>query len=316
MRTDPRNAGETEQPSQGPGPQVSVVVASIEARATCVASLGRFVEEAGPRGEVILADGSRDDTAGVIERTFPTVRVVRLGPGPLAPELWSEGLRAARAPLVAFSTAQMVASAGWLSALRRALETTGAAVAGGPIEPAPALAAADRALYLQRYVNYLPPLPAEADAIEPPGDNALYRRASLDRLEPLWRAGFWEVEVHRRLRERGERLTMAADAVLEFRGGARLGPALRQRRDHARHYGAARAQRMSSGERIARSAAAPVVPAVLIRRIAAVLAARGKPLGPWVPAFAPLSLLLAAWSVGEAEGTWRGRPAHESKKVA
>jgi hypothetical protein len=63
---------------------------------------------------------------------------------------------------------------------------------------------------------------------------------------------------------------------------------------------------MGRGERLARAAAAPLVPAVLIRRIFATLAARGRPIGPWLPALPSLSLLLAAWSAGEAGGTWLG----------
>jgi hypothetical protein len=101
---------------------------------------------------------------------------------------------------------------------------------------------------------------------------------------------------------------MASDAAIEFHGGGGLALALRQRRDHARHYGAARGGRMSRAERLVRSAAAPLIPALLIRRIAATLARRGRRLGPWLPAVPPLSLLLAAWSAGETAGTWLGPP--------
>jgi hypothetical protein len=288
-------------------PAVSVVLASIDARSTIAASLSRFLDEAGSQGELILVDASRDGTAEEAERSFPRVQVLRRPAGWLAPELWRDGLAAAKAPLVAFSTAQMVPSAGWLAALRGRLETAHAAVVGGPIEPSPRLSANDRALYLLRYVNYLRPLP-ERGPIEPPGDNALYRRSALAGLEAAWDDGFWEVEIHRRLRARGERLVMASEAAVEFRGGGRLAAAIRQRRSHARHYGATRAGQMGNLQRLARSAAAPAVPAVLLHRIAATLAARGRRLGPWLPALPSLSLLLAAWSVGEATGTWFGPP--------
>lgn len=305
----PRAAGGSAPEPHGTAAEVAVVVASIEARATIAASLRRFVEEAGARGEVVLVDASSDGTADEAERTAPSVRVVRQAPGRLAPELWAEGLRVTRAPLVAFSTAQMIPSPGWLAALRDRLEAEGAAVAGGPIEPSRGLSAADRALYLQRYVHYMPPLPEPAGGrVEPPGDNALYRREALAGLEPLWERGFWEVEVHRQLRQRGARLAMAADAVVRFHGGTRLGLAVRQRQAHARHYAADRARQMRHGERLGRSAAAPIVPAILLRRIAATLAARGQAFRPWLAALAPLSLLLAAWSIGEAAGTWLGPP--------
>lgn len=293
----------------GGQPGVSVVLASVDALATIIPSLTRFLEEAGAEGEVILVDASSDGSADRAEALFPGLRILRRPPGTLAPELWRDGLDASQAPLVAFSTAQMVPACGWLAALRDRLESTGASAVGGPIDPGPRLSPSDRAVYLLRYVNYLGPLPG-GGPVEPPGDNALYRRASLEGLESLWAAGFWEVEIHRRLRERAATLVMAtaSEATLEFRGGGGLALALRQRRDHARHYGAARGRRMSPGERLVRSAAAPVIPALLIRRIAATLSRRGRRIGPWLPALAPLSLLLAAWSAGETAGTWLGPP--------
>lgn len=292
----------------GNRPTVSVVLAAIEARATIAESLARFLDEAGSDGEVILVDASSDGTADHAVALFPGLRVLRRPPGTLAPELWRDGLNASRAPLVAFSTAQMVPARGWLTALRRRLDSAGAAVAGGPIEPANRLSPADRAVYLLRYVNYLRPF-SSPDPAEPPGDNALYRRAALEGLESYWAAGFWEVEIHRQLRIRGETLVMADQAPVEFQGGGGFRLALRQRRVHARHYGAARGGRMSLAERLVRSAAAPLIPALLIRRIAAALAQRGRRVGPWLSAVPSLSLLLAAWSVGETLGTWLGPPA-------
>ncbi|AGA30686.1 glycosyltransferase [Singulisphaera acidiphila] len=292
----------------GESSTVSVVLASIEANATIAASLARFLEEVGKQGEVILADASSDGSADRARALFPGLRILRKPPGTLAPELWRDGLNASHSPLVAFSTAQMIPSCGWLESLRGCLESTGAAAVGGPIDPAPRLSAADRAVYLLRYVNYLRPLP-KVEQFEPPGDNALYRRDALGGLEALWEAGFWEVEIHRRLRERGASLAMASEAAVEFQGGGGLSLALRQRRDHARHYGAARGGRMSWSERLIRSAAAPLVPAILIRRITATLTRRGRGIGPWLSAVPSLSLLLAAWSAGETAGTWLGPPA-------
>ena len=176
---------------------------------------------------------------------------------------------------------------------------------GGPIEPSPGLSPGDRALYLLRYVNYLRPLPDSAHP-EPPGDNALYRRDRLRGLEASWADGFWEAEIHRALRARGEGLDLSREAAVEFLGGTPVGMALRQRSAHARHYGASRAGRMGRLQRVARSAAAPAVPAVLLRRIAATLRARGRDLGPWLPALPHLSLLMAAWSLGEARAMWAG----------
>jgi glycosyl transferase family 2 len=282
-------------------PPLAVILAAIDARATARASLARFRDELDGRGDLILVDASRDGTADVVEARFPGVRVLRRPPGRLAPELWRDGLEATDAPLVAFSTAQMVPVPGWRVALLDRLEATGAAVVGGPIEPAPGLAPWERAVYLLRYVNYLRPL-GDPGRAEPPGDNAAYRRDRLSGLESLWEHGFWEVEIHRALRARGERLAMAEDAVVEFRGGTGLASLLRQRHAHARVYGASRARRFGTASRLAHIIAAPAVPAVMLRRIVAALATRGQSPVAWLPALPHLLPLLAAWSLGEARG--------------
>lgn len=289
------------------GERLAIILAAIDARGTVRASVSRFLQELGDRGEVILVDASRDGTAGAAAAMFPRLRVLRQPAGRLAPELWRDGLEATDAPLVALSTAQMVPRAGWLAALRDRLDSTGAAGVGGPIAPGSGLSATDRALYLMRYANYLPPVP-ESSEFEPPGDNALYRRERLLDVGSAWRDGFWEVEVHRQLRARGESLASASDAIIEFRGGTALGPALKHRMAHARHFGAGRMHARTLPARLARSAAAPAVPAVLMARIARALRRRGEPVGRWVPAIPRLSILLASWSLGEAAGACLGPP--------
>jgi Glycosyl transferase family 2 len=278
--------------------RLAVIVAAIDARATFDASLARWREEA---DEVVLVDASRDGTADAAEAAFPDIRVLRRSAGRLAPELWRDGFDATGAALVALTTAAMVPAPGWRAAMLDRLGATGAAAVGGPIAPGSNLSATDRAVYLLRYANYLPPLP-EDSSIEPPGDNAVYRRDRLEGHEALRARGFWEAEIHRSLRARGERLALSSGASVAFRGGARLAPMLRQRFAHARHYGASRGGRMGPAERLARSAAAAAVPAVLLGRIAAALVARGQRLAPWASALPPLSLLLAAWAAGEARG--------------
>ena len=150
------------------------------------------------------------------------------------------------------------------AALRRRLDATRAAAVGGSIAPGPGLSAFDRAVYLHRYVHYMPPAPSHGP--DPPGDNALYRRERLCGLGSLWRAGFWEPAIHRALRDRGEALAFAPTALVEFRGGCRVLSTLRRRLAHGRQYGAWRARERGLSGRLIRSAFAPAVPPVLLTR--------------------------------------------------
>jgi hypothetical protein len=300
---------------------MAVVLAAIDARATVRASVARFLDELDGQGELIVADSSRDGTADVVAAEFPGVRLIRRLPGRLVPELWRDGLEALddRALLVAFSTAQMVPSVGWRRAMADRLEEADAAVVGGPIDPPSGYEPRSWATYLHRYINYLRPL-SERGPLEPPGDNAVYRREYLEGLESLWEEGFWEVEIHRALRAGGETLAMAPEAVVVYHGGAPSAALYRQRYAHARRYGASRARSVGAAGRLARMAGAPAVPAVLLRRIAATLSARGQSLLDWLPALPYLFPLLAVWSLGEAHGMssgllggrWRRSPAKPS----
>jgi hypothetical protein len=281
--------------------RVAVIVAATDARASVHASLARFWHEVRGRGELILVDASRDGTAERAERLLTGLRVLRRPLGTLVPELWRDGLHATEAPVVAFSTAAMVPRPGWLDAMLARLEETNAAAVGGPIAPARSLCAFDRAVYLHRYASYLLPR-IDTVALEPPGDNALYRRDRLLALESIIDQGFWEAAVHRALRARGEQLVFAPGAVVEFQGGTRRAAMLARRCAHARRYAAERSKSWTVAQRLVRLAATPLLPAVLLGRIARTLRARGEQLWPWLPACPDLALLLASWSIGEAAG--------------
>ncbi len=289
-------------PSKMPGDRVAVIVALTSSPYGVRECLGRFADEVRGRGEVILVDAS----AGEIDaRNLGPIRLIRRPSGRLAPELWRDGLNASNAPLVAFSTTTMIPGPGWLDALLDRLESTGAAAVGGPIEPAEKLGTLDRAVYLLRYANYLRPLPEEAEP-ELPGENTLYRRDRLHGLEDAYARGFWEAEMNRALRQRGERLVMAPSAVLTFQGGSQIAATVAQRLRHAWRYGASRSERLSVSARLLRAAAAPLVPAVLLRRSALNLRRRGRSYLPWITAVPGLLGLLTAWSLGEAFGTLSG----------
>jgi hypothetical protein len=144
----------------------------------------------------------------------------------------------------------------------------------------------------------------EEGHVQPPGDNALYRRDRLMEVESSWLDGFWEVDVHRALLARGETLAMSDRAVVAFLGGVGLGSMARQRFRHGRRYGLGRSGDLGIVARWARVAGAPVVPPLLCGRAFRALRGRGMAMGPWLPALAPLIWLATAWAIGEAVGTW------------
>ncbi len=280
-----------------PTETIDVILAATHPHPGLAESLDRFAAEAEPLGRVVLVTPTSEK--GV---RYRFARQIISDRGRLVPELWRDGLIATGAPLVAFSTTQMIPRSGWLADLTSTLHESGAAGVGGPIGPGPGLSATGRAVALLRYSGYFPP-PPEGRRVLPPGENALYRRDRLAEVESSWSDGFWEVEVQRALIARGHRLAMSRSAVVGFEGGTGLASMARQRFAHARRYGRFRSSGVGIGRRLLRATSAPLVPPLLIARIAGALRGRGMAPGPWVAALPALTALASAWAVGEAWGT-------------
>ena len=318
---------------------VAVIIASVDAGIDSRARLARFAEEVSCRGEVLVIDASPDSCGEASARGLRDVRVVKRPQGMLAPHLWRDGLNATESRYVAFSTTSMSPEIGWLESLIKQIEDSKAAGVGGPILPDDSLNATDRAIYLLRYLNYFkamngelehksishrfaivnrfdshcsPPLHGgEQNRVvsgrtdpEPPGDNALYRRESLHPFQELIAKGFWEVDIHRALRSQGERLSMSDNGYVIYQGGSRFTATIHQRIRHAMIYGGSRGSLMSPIEKLARTLASPLVPLLLLRRIAGQLHSKNLGWESWLPAFPFLSILATAWAWGEAVGIW------------
>jgi glycosyltransferase involved in cell wall biosynthesis len=98
---------------------------------------------------IVVDDGSRDETAAIVERHAPHVALIRNraseGPGGAR----NRGARAARAPVLAFTDADCFPAPDWLAHGARALAT--ADLVQGRVEPDPAIARTpfDRSLSVQ-----------------------------------------------------------------------------------------------------------------------------------------------------------------------
>ena len=283
--------------------RVVVIVAITADHRSIRRSIRRFAAEVRGLGRLVLVDGS----ANGVGRIDADVDLIRSRPRGLVPELWSDGLHQTTEPLVAFSTASMVPTVGWLAAAIAKLKQSAAAGIFGPIEPGPTLSPLARAVYLLRYIRYHRPL-STANSFELPGENALYRRDALESLGTTFPHGFWESEVNQQLLENGQVLTTSESALLRYEEGGRAREILRRRFLHARHYGSTRAAKMTVSERVARTIAAPLIPFVLVLRIVTALASKGISIGPSLSGVLWLPPMLVAWVAGEMIGAWFGPP--------
>jgi hypothetical protein len=230
-------------------------------------------------------------------------------PGALVPELWREGIDRARGRIVALTISPMVPAPDWVATLL-AEHAQRDAVAGA-IDPGEGLRLADWAEYFCRYAKDMRPFEPHA-TVDLPGDNASYKRELLERTRELYRDGFWEPVVHRRLDEEGVELWQSPlPVVLQ---GRSAGPRAfaSQRRHHGRAHGRQRGAHFSAVRNLAGVLGAPVVPALLLLRVLRTVFARGRHRArallslPWMLWFD------VEWAAGEARGhldALAGRPA-------
>ena len=285
------------------GPRdLSVIVGCVEAARSiegCLRSIRQACE--GLDAEVIVVDASRDGTAGIARRFGSEIAVVQRAPGTLTPKLWADGLAASRGRVVAFMTGHCTVPTAWARTLLGGF-AAGIAGVGGWLELARGTSVTDWAVFYLRYSDFLAVNGSGYQIVKHiPGDNAAYLREALDRHAGTFSTGFWEVDFHRLLRADGGELALAPQATVTFGRSFPFWTIVRHRFEHGRHFAAGR---VASGERsrLRVLLGTPLVPLVLLARIARrvwrrpVDRVRAAAALPW------MAILATSWASGEAWG--------------
>ncbi|HUQ19403.1 MAG TPA: glycosyltransferase [Gemmatimonadaceae bacterium] len=282
---------------------ISIVIASIESERRireCLESVLRSAS--GKSAEVIVVDASTDRTAEIVRSEWPSVTLITLPIGALAPHLWARGIIEAKGSVIAFTTGHFVVPPTWLTDLYGELDH-GVAGAGGTFELGNGASLTDAAIFFLRYSGFLPNAATSGcDVREIAADNSIYQRSALvQNLE----YGFWEVELHHLLREQGARLTMVSPPTIVFEKSFPLSVISRHRFAHGKHFGRWRVATGSSALRMV--AVSPLVPFLLFfRATQRASAARANVVALFKSS--PIFLLLAAcWAFGEAVGALGSR---------
>jgi hypothetical protein len=219
--------------------------------------------------------------------------------GALVPELWRDGIDAARGRVVALTISPMVPGHDWVRTARAGAERHGAYA--GAIDPLIDLKLGDLAEYLCRYARDMSPFEPR-DSTDIPGDNCAYRADLLARTREVWEDGFWEPDVNRAIAELG--VTPHHDPALRVHQGRSAGTRafVRQRLVHGRAHGRQRGARFSAVRNLIGILAAPVVPLVLLMRTYQEIAARSRLTARMIAALPWLVAYDVAWAIGEARG--------------
>jgi hypothetical protein len=246
--------------------------------------------------EVLVCEASPSPAR--LRDRFPWARFVEV-PGALVPELWREGIDRSTRDIVALTIAQMTPAADWIETIRG--EQRRVEVVGGAIEPGRGLRISDWAEYFCRYANDMLPF-APRTNLNLPGDNAAYRRELLEANRDLYRDGFWEPVVHRKLAADGA--VCWHSPALVVRQGRSFGwtAFMQQRLAHGRKHGHQRGEHFTPARNAIGLLGAPLVPFLMTLRVLRQVNAKRR----WrLRAFVALPVIFSfnlAWAYAEALG--------------
>ncbi len=282
-------------------PKLSVVVASQNAQgsiADCLRSLKNQCSKG--KIEIIVVDNSTDETAEIIKREFPSVKIIAADKAKFIPELWGIGIGESGGEYVALTTSHFVPSAKWTGEILKAHEQSFAGI-GGAIENEECAGAVSWAVYFCRYSPYMLPF-GETEVEDFAADNASYKRCDLEKVKDAMRDGFWETFVHQEMRREKMTLAKSPEIVVYHQKSFTFAGFMSQRLWHGRQFGETRAFKMSAIRRAAMILLSPTIPFIYLFRITRRVLAKKRNLGKFFLSLPILILFLLSWSVGEFSG--------------
>jgi glycosyltransferase involved in cell wall biosynthesis len=291
-----------------PETELSVVIAACNASSTigaCLLALEGQRER--DRLEVIVADGSKDGTDGIVRERFPWVRLLHFDAPQSVARLRGLGVVEARSEIVAVIDPYSLVEENWLSELLRAHRERPNPVIGGAVE----LDRADEqsltawTLFISEYGMFMPPVKGGPARILP-GCNISYKRSALRDRERFAREGFWKTFVNREL-PATEPLWLTPSVVVRLRKPIPFWSFLRSRSDHGRCFAGMRVADKGWPERLLRALSTPLLPALLWLRWLCAYWPKGRYRLRFIATTPGQWLLFAAWAWGELRGYLYGR---------
>ena len=288
-------------------PKLSVIVAAQDASACLRKCLVALTRQSTAEETEIIVPLRTNGHLTALTAEFPSVRFLADSRAGNVPRLWSAGMRVAQGQIVALTIENCIPAPDWAARVMASHTAAAWPAIGGAIEPDPAGSLATWAIYFCRYSNSMLPFPARfLDDLA--ADNCSYKRDALRAVEPVAANGFWETLVHEDMRRRGEKLFSDPALVVTFSGGISGWRFLCRRYGHGRYFAARRSVDFSFRQRLVRVLGAPVVPLLLLNRIAGRVRRKRRYGGKFLSSLPLIACFLFSWAAGEAVGYAAGYP--------
>ncbi len=290
--------------SETHNPAISVVIASIVGAPFIDECLDSLELQAGKCGAevIVVACGTAEFAARIADK-FPWVRVIHCAERETVPDLRRHGVEKASGEIVAIIEEHCVAAADWLEQALKAFAGGDFDVVGGPIAPDNYARLRDWVMYFCEYNGCLPPW-QEGGAHGLGTASSAYSRALLLQYTEEMKAGFWESGLYPRLLKDGVRFHAAASMIVYKCGPYNYNYYLRQRYWISRAYAGTR--RLGVFPKAVYLVAAPLLPLLLLARIAVRVLQKNCHLVKFVLSLPLLAPLMIVYVAGEIVGYLAG----------
>lgn len=250
--------------------------------------------------EIIVVDCSPPGTAEHIRTHFPDVKLLRFSERLSIPELRFIGIGKATGEIVAILAEHCVVHGNWLEELIRAHES-GYPVVGGAIENGNVERILDWAVFLCEYSQVMPPIPnGETNVL--PGYNVSYTREILQSLHAATGKNSWEYFLHQELRNRGIKFLAVPTLVVQHKKRSSFLHFLTQRFHFSRSFAGMRRNQVSNPMRIFLTLLSPLLPFLMIERIAQNVFQKKRYRKEFLQALPLLIFFMISYAAGECIG--------------
>ena len=293
-------------------PLISVIIASVNGLPSideCLTALHR--QKGNIKSEIIVVDCCRDGTADHIREKFPEVQLIHLPERLGIPELRAMGMSRAKGEYIAVTEDHCMAPENWYEEIQKA-HASGYAAVGGTVVNGSVNRIVDWAVYLCEYSHVMPPIPSgEVDGIA--GNNASYRREVLEKVDDSIKKNYWEFFLHEELRKNGVRFLSVPTLRINHKKEFGILYFLKQRYNYSRSFAGMRRKRESIAGRIKYLLASPILPILLLWRIARQVFQKGRHQREFFLSLPLLALFMVSYAAGEFIGYLLGPGASLAK---
>jgi hypothetical protein len=254
--------------------------------------------------EIIVVYDKRLEEIPSLNRKFPDVMMYTIKNMSTPEELATLGIRKAGGDIIALTEDHCIPEEDWCSNILKVHESPHAAV-GGAIKCVTENMV-DWAFAFCDYYRYLPPVP---EGLSPylTVCNVAYKRHALEKVIRAWGDKFHEVTVNDALLNGGETLWLSQKLIVCQKRNVSFFNALHERYSFGWLFGSTRAVSIDPERRFLYSAAAPVIPFLLIFRMLKNVVSRRTSILIFIRAFPVIFTFTMAISLGEFLGNISGR---------